>query len=121
MQVVAITWSWIDEGGTFWPLIAMDRGFGAVGATKSVEEMMAGEGSVTGCGEGLKRNRPAIMITRRMMPPMVSGDEIVLTCTNLLYPVSFCGCCIHAGSGVPDGQTEPVMGLFCCCGDKVSL
>jgi len=45
---------------------------GAVGATKSVEEMMAGEGIVTGCGEGLKRNRTAIRITRRMMPPMMS-------------------------------------------------
>jgi hypothetical protein len=44
MQVLAMTWSWIDEGGTFWPLIAMvqDGGYGAVGATKSVEEMMAG-------------------------------------------------------------------------------
>jgi hypothetical protein len=29
-------------------------------------------GIVTGCGEGLKRNRAAIRITRRMMPPMMS-------------------------------------------------
>jgi hypothetical protein len=69
-----MTWSWIDEGGTFWPLIAMvqDGGYGAVGATKSVEEMMAGGGIFIGCGEGLERNRPAIIITRRMMPPMIS-------------------------------------------------
>ena len=45
---------------------------GAVGATKSVEEMMAGAGIVIGCGEGLERNRAAIRITRRMMPPMMS-------------------------------------------------
>ena len=45
---------------------------GAVGATKSVEEMMAGAGILTGCGEGLERNRAAIMITRRMMPPIIS-------------------------------------------------
>jgi hypothetical protein len=43
-----------------------------VGATKSVEEMMAGAGIVIGCGEGLKRNRAAIRITRRMMPPIMS-------------------------------------------------
>ena len=74
MQVVAITWRWIDKGGTFWPLMAMvQEGVrGAVGATKSVEEMMAGEGSVTGCGEGLERNRAAIQRMRRMMPPMMS-------------------------------------------------
>jgi hypothetical protein len=23
MQVLAMTWRWIDDGGTFWPLIAM--------------------------------------------------------------------------------------------------
>ena len=71
---MAITWRWIDEGGTFWPLIATvhDGGCGAVGATKSVEEMMAGEGLVIGCGEGLERNRAAIRITRRMMPLMMS-------------------------------------------------
>jgi hypothetical protein len=45
---------------------------GAVGATKSVEEMMAGKGIVTGGGEGLERNRAATRITRRMMPPMMS-------------------------------------------------
>ena len=74
MQVVANTSSWIEEGGTFWPLIAtvQDGGCGAVGATKSVEEMMAGEGIGTGCGEGLERNRAAIRITKRMMPPMMS-------------------------------------------------
>ena len=74
MQVLAITWSWIDEGGIFWPLIAtvQDGGCEAVGATKSVAEMMDGAGIVTGCGEGLKRNRAAIRITRRMMPPMMS-------------------------------------------------
>jgi len=49
-----------------------DGGCGAVGATKSVEEMMAGEGIGIGCGEGLYKNRAAIMITRRMMPPMMS-------------------------------------------------
>jgi len=49
-----------------------DGGCGAVGATKSVEEMMAGDGIVTGCGEGLERNRAATRITRRMMPPMMS-------------------------------------------------
>ena len=38
---------------------------GAVGATKSVQEMMAGEGIVIGCGEGLKRNRAATRITGR--------------------------------------------------------
>jgi hypothetical protein len=43
-----------------------------VGATKSVEEMKAGAGSVIGCGEGLTRNRAAIRITRRMMPPIMS-------------------------------------------------
>ena len=43
-----------------------------VGATKSVEEMMAGEGIVTGCGEGLLRNSAATRITKRMMPPMMS-------------------------------------------------
>jgi hypothetical protein len=43
-----------------------------VGATKTVEEMMAGDGIVTGCGEGLERNRAAIRITRRMMPLMMS-------------------------------------------------
>jgi len=55
MQVVAITWRWTDEGGTFWPLIAAvhDGGCGAVGATKSVAEMMAGDGIVIGCDEGL--------------------------------------------------------------------
>ena len=71
---MAMTWRWIDEGGTFWPLIAtvQDGGCGAVGATKSVEEMMAGAGILTGCGEGLKRNRAAIRMTRRMMPQMMS-------------------------------------------------
>jgi 3-dehydroquinate synthase class II len=44
---------------------------GAVGATKSVEEMMAGEGIVIGCGEGLERKRAATRITRRMMPLMM--------------------------------------------------
>jgi len=34
--------------------------------------MMAGEGIGIGCGDGLKRNRAAIRITRRMMPPMMS-------------------------------------------------
>jgi len=43
-----------------------------VGATKSVEEMMAGEGIVTGCGEGLERNNASIMITTMMIPPIVS-------------------------------------------------
>ena len=33
---------------------------------------MAGEGIVTGCGEGLERNRAAIIDTRRMMPLMMS-------------------------------------------------
>ena len=33
---------------------------------------MAGEGIGIGCGEGLERNRPAIRITRRMMPPIMS-------------------------------------------------
>jgi hypothetical protein len=67
IQVVVITWSWIEEGGTFWPLIAtvQDGGCGAVGATKSVEEMMAGAGVVTGCDEGLERNRAATRITGR--------------------------------------------------------
>ena len=71
---MAITWRWIDEGGTFWPLIAMvqDGGCGAGGATKSVEEMPVVAGIVTGCGEGLERNRAAIRITRRMMLPMMS-------------------------------------------------
>ena len=36
-----------------------DGGYGAVGATKSVEVMMAGDGIVTGCGEGLERRRIA--------------------------------------------------------------
>jgi hypothetical protein len=45
---------------------------GAVGATKSVEELMAGAGIVTGCGEGLERNRAATRITTRMMPPMMN-------------------------------------------------
>jgi len=69
-----MTWSWIDEGGTFWPLIAMvqDGGCGAVGATKSVDEMVAGEGIFIGCGDGLKKNRAAIRITTLMMPPMMS-------------------------------------------------
>jgi hypothetical protein len=55
-------------------LIAREQNGGceAIGATKSVEEMMAGEDSVTGCGEGRERNRAAIRITRRMMPPMMS-------------------------------------------------
>jgi hypothetical protein len=48
---------------------------GAVGATKFVEEMMAGEGIVTGCGEGLERNRAATRITRRMMPPLMSQGK----------------------------------------------
>jgi hypothetical protein len=52
--------------------MVQDGGCGAVGATKSVEEMMAGAGIVIGCGEGLERNRPAIRITRRMMPMMMS-------------------------------------------------
>jgi hypothetical protein len=34
--------------------------------------MMAGAGIVTGCGEGLERNRVATRITRKMMPPMMS-------------------------------------------------
>ena len=33
------------------------RGCGAVGATKSVEEMMAGEGIFIGCGDGLEREQ----------------------------------------------------------------
>ena len=49
-----------------------DGGCGAVGTTKSVEEMMAGDGIVIGCGEGLERNRAAIRITRRMMPPLMN-------------------------------------------------
>jgi len=32
---------------------------------------MASDGIVTGCGEGLERNRAAIRITRRMMPMMM--------------------------------------------------
>ena len=52
--------------------MVQDGGCGAVGATKSVEEMMAGAGIDTSCGEGLKKNRAAIRITRRMMPPMMS-------------------------------------------------
>jgi len=62
MQVLAITWRWIDAGVTFWPLIVMvqEGGCGAVGATNSVEEMMAGDGIVTGCGEELERNRAAL-------------------------------------------------------------
>jgi hypothetical protein len=74
MQVLAMTWRWIDEGGTFWPLIAtVQEGVrGAVGATKSVAEIPVVAGIVTGCGEGLERNRPAIRITRRMIPPMMS-------------------------------------------------
>jgi len=46
-----------------------------VGATKSVGAMMAGDGIVTGCGEGLKRNRAAIRITRRMMQLMMSKGK----------------------------------------------
>jgi hypothetical protein len=83
-----MTWRWIDEGGTtFWPLIAtvQDGGWGAVGATKSVEEMMAGEGIVTGCGEGLLRNRAVIRITGRMMPPMMSQGRRDLL--DIYYPV----------------------------------
>jgi len=74
IQVLAMTWSWIDAGGTFWPLIAMvqDGGCGAVGATKSVEEMMAGDGIFIGCGDGLERNRAATRITTMMMPTMMS-------------------------------------------------
>jgi hypothetical protein len=74
MQVLAITWRWIDEGGTFRPLIAtvQDGGCGAVGATKSVADMEEGDGIVAGCGEGLERNRAAIRITRRMRPMMMS-------------------------------------------------
>jgi hypothetical protein len=34
--------------------------------------MMAGEGIVTGCGEGRGRNRAATRITGRMMLPMMS-------------------------------------------------
>jgi hypothetical protein len=34
--------------------------------------MMVGDGSVTGCGEGLERNRAVIRITGRMMPPIIS-------------------------------------------------
>jgi hypothetical protein len=37
--------------------------------------MMAGDGSVTGCGEGLERNRAAIRIARRMMPPIMSQGK----------------------------------------------
>ena len=48
--------------------MVQDGGWGAVGATKSVEEMMAGAGIVIGCGEGLERNRAATIMTRRMMP-----------------------------------------------------
>jgi hypothetical protein len=74
LQVFAMTWRWIDDGANFWPLIAtvQDGGCGAVGAIKSVAEMPDTAGSVIGCGEGLKRNRAAIMITRRMMPTMMS-------------------------------------------------
>ena len=55
-------------------MIAMVRvgGWGAVGATKSVAEMIAEVGVSLGCGKGLERNKAAIMITRRMMPPMMS-------------------------------------------------
>jgi hypothetical protein len=45
--------------------IVHDEGCGAVGATKSVEEMMAGAGIVFCCGDGLARNRAAIRITGR--------------------------------------------------------
>jgi len=34
--------------------------------------MIAGDGIVTGCGEGLERKRAAIQRMRRMMPPMMS-------------------------------------------------
>ena len=45
---------------------------GAVGATKSVAEIPVEAGIFTGCGEGLKRNRPATRITRRMIPRIMS-------------------------------------------------
>jgi hypothetical protein len=74
MQVLAMTWRWIDEGGTFWPLIAtvQDGGCGAVGATKSVAEMPLVAGIVTGCGEGLEKNRATTIITRRIIPMIMS-------------------------------------------------
>ena len=53
-----------------------DGGCGAVGATKSVEEMMAGAGIVIVCGEELERNRAAIMITRRMIPIIMSQGRL---------------------------------------------
>jgi hypothetical protein len=54
MQVLAVTPGWIEDGGTFRPLIAMvqDEGWGAVGATKSVADREAGAGIFTGCIEG---------------------------------------------------------------------
>jgi len=48
--------------------------------------MMAGVGSVTGCGEGLERNRAAIRITGRMMPPMMSqGRRDLFARDSLLF------------------------------------
>jgi len=69
-------WRWIDEGGTFCPLIAtvQDRGCGAVGATKFVAEISVMAGILTGCGEGLKRNWAAIRTTRRIIPMSMSQD-----------------------------------------------
>jgi len=52
--------------------MVQDGGCGAVGATKSVAEMPDTAGIVIGCGEGLYKNRAAIRITKRMMPPMMS-------------------------------------------------
>jgi hypothetical protein len=90
-----------------------DGGCGAVGATKYVEEMMAGDGIVIGCGDGLKRNRAAIRITRTMMPPMMSkGRRDLLDSAELFNTPGYSGCCIHAGSGVSDGQTEPGSGVL---------
>lgn len=73
MQVLAMTSRWIEEGCTFCPLTAMvqDGGWGAVGATKSVDEMEAGAGILIGCNEGFRRKTPAMMITRMIIPPMM--------------------------------------------------
>jgi hypothetical protein len=74
MQVVAMTGRWIDEGGTFWPLMAtVQEGVrGVVGATNSVAMIPVVAGIVTGYGGGLDRNREATRITRRIMLTMMS-------------------------------------------------
>ena len=62
---------------------------------------MAGDGIVTGSGEGLERNRAATRITGRNDVADDEPGETGSLCyvTNPWYPVRYRGCCIEMQSG----------------------